>query len=231
MPARTDPPKVEREMRLELGRTVRLADGAEQQLVDVVIDSGAKRVTHLVVQPRDHGEEARLVPVGLAEESGGGASELALRCNAKDLERFDLVHEFEVLHAGERPKEDPKWDVGVEDIVVTPSYVPTAYGEYGGALDSEVTVSYDRVPKGEIELRRASSVYSADGHHLGSIEGVDVSEGDRLTHLFFQRGHLWWKREVTVPAESISKFESDTVTLGLKKDELGSAQKERVSGP
>ena len=60
---------------------------------------------------------------------------------------------------------------------------------------------------------------------------LPVSEGDRLTRVFFQRGHLWWKREVAVPAESIAKFESDTVTLGLKKDELGSAQKEPVSGP
>jgi sporulation protein YlmC with PRC-barrel domain len=209
-------------MRLELGRSVQLADGAAQQLVDVVIDSGSKRVTHLVVQPRDHGEDARLVPVGLAEERGGSA-EIKLGVTAKDLERFDLVHEFEVLHAGERPQEDPKWDVGVEDIVVTPSYVPTAYGEYGGALDSEVTVSYDRVPKGEIELRRASSVYSSDGHHLGSVDGVVVSEGDRLTQLFFQRGHLWWKHEIAVPAESISKFESDMVTLALTKGELPSS--------
>ena len=214
-------------MRLELGRSVELTEGAAQQLADVVIDSGSKRVTHLVVQPRDHGEEARLVPVGLAEEPGGGA-ELSLRCSAKDLERFDLVHEFEVLHAGERPKEDPKWDVGVEDIVVTPTYAPTAFGEYAGAGagDSEVSISYDRVPKGEIELRRASSVYSSDGHHLGSLEGVVVGDNDRLTELFFQRGHLWWKREVAVPAEAISKFESDMVKLSLKKDELG-----RVSGP
>ena len=214
-------------MRLELGRSVELAEGAAQQLADVVIDSGSKRVTHLVVQPRDHGEEARLVPVGLAEEPGGGA-ELSLRCSANDLERFDLVHEFEVLHPGERPKEDPKWDVGVEDIVVTPTYAPTAFGEYAGAGagDSEVSISYDRVPKGEIELRRASSVYSSDGHHLGSLEGVVVGDKDRLTELFFQRGHLWWKREVAVPAEAISKFESDMVKLSLKKDELG-----RVSGP
>ena len=214
-------------MRLELGRAVKLADGAAQQLVDVVIDSGSKRVTHLVVQPRDHGEEARLVPVGLAEEPGGGA-ELSLRCTAKDLERFDLVHEFELLHAGERPKEDPKWDVGVEDIVVTPTYAPTAFGEYAGAGagDSEVSISYDRVPKGEIELRRASSVYSSDGHHLGSLEGVVLGDNGRLTELFFERGHLWWKREVAVPAEAISKFESDLVKLSLKKDELG-----RVSGP
>jgi sporulation protein YlmC with PRC-barrel domain len=208
-------------MRLELGRSVELADGATQQLVDVVIDSGAKSVTHLVVQPHDHGEEARLVPAGLAEESDGG-NEIKLAVTAKDLERFDLVHEFEVLHAGERPQQDPEWDVGVEDIVVTPTYEATAFGEYGGALDSDVTISYDRVPKGEIELRRASSVYSSDGHHLGSLDGVVMSEGDRLTQLFFQRGHLWWKREVAIPVDAIAKFESDMVTLGVKKDELPS---------
>jgi sporulation protein YlmC with PRC-barrel domain len=221
MHAQTARPKVKPDMRLELGRSVQLADGAKQELVDVVIDSDAKSVTHLVVQPHDHGEEARLVPVGLAEASDGG-DEIKLGVTAKDLERFDLVHEFDVLHAGERPQEDPKWDVGVEDIVVTPTYEPTAFGEYGGALDSDVTISYDRVPKGEIELRRASSVYSSDGHLLGSLDGVVMSEGDRLTQLFFQRGHLWWKREVAVPAESIAKFESDMVTLGVKKDELPS---------
>ena len=223
MPALANSSTVQHEkMRLELGQSVRLADGDPQQLVDVVIESSAKRVTHIVVQPRDHGENARLVPVGLAEE-GGGRDELSLRCTAKDLERFDLVHEFEVLHAGERPKEDPKWDVGVEEIVVTPTYAPTAFGEYAGAGagDSDVTISYDRVPKGEIELRRASSVYSSDGHHVGSLEGVVVGDNDRLTEVFFQRGHLWWKREVAVPAEAISKFESDLVELSLKKDELG----------
>jgi sporulation protein YlmC with PRC-barrel domain len=220
MPAQTVRPTVEHEnLRLELGKSVKLADGAAQELVDVVIDSGSKRVTHIVVQPRDHGEDARLVPVGLAEEGG---AELSLRCSTEELERFDLVHEFEVLHAGERPKEDPNWDVGVEDIVVAPTYAPTAFGEYGGALDSDVTISYDRVPKGEIELRGASSVYSADGHHLGSVEGVVVADSDRIAQLFFQRGHLWWKREVAIPADAIAKFESDMVTLGVKKDELPS---------
>lgn len=221
MPPPAVRPRVRNEnLRLELGKSVRLADGATQELVDVVIDSGSKRVTHIVVQPRDHGEDARLVPVGLAEEGGG--AELSLRCSAEELERFDLVHEFKVLRAGERPKEDPNWDVGVEDIVVTPTYAPTAFGEYGGALDSDVTISYDRVPKGEIELRGASSVYSADGHHLGSVEGVVVADSDRIAQVFFQRGHLWWKREVAIPADAIAKFESDMVTLGVNKDELPS---------
>jgi sporulation protein YlmC with PRC-barrel domain len=176
-----------------------------------------------VIRPAQHAEDARLVPISLASRAEDGESEISLNCGAADLERFDPVHKFEILRAGERPNEDPKWDVGVEDIVVAPNYAPTAFGDYGGSLDSDVTISYDRVPKGEIELRHASSVYSADGHHLGSVDAVVVDDDDRLTHLLLERGHLWWKREVALPAESISKFESDMLTLGLTKRELGKA--------
>lgn len=210
-------------MKLELGTSIRCADGATRELVDVVIDSSSSRVTHLVIQPAQHAEDARLVPISLASRAEDGESEISLNCGAADLERFDPVHKFEILRAGERPNEDPKWDVGVEDIVVAPNYAPTAFGDYGGSLDSDVTISYDRVPKGEIELRHASSVYSADGHHLGSVDAVVVDDGDRLTHLLLERGHLWWKREVALPAEAISKFESDMLTLGLTKRELGKA--------
>jgi sporulation protein YlmC with PRC-barrel domain len=210
-------------MKLELGTSIRCADGATRELVDVVIDSSSSRVTHLVIRPAQHSEDARLVPISLASRAEDGESEISLNCGAADLERFDPVHKFEILRAGERPNEDPKWDVGVEDIVVAPNYAPTAFGDYGGSLDSDVTISYDRVPKGEIELRHASSVYSADGHHLGSVDAVVVDDGDRLTHLLLERGHLWWKREVALPAEAISKFESDMLTLGLTKRELGKA--------
>ena len=210
-------------MKLELGTSIRCADGATRELVDVVIDSSSSRVTHLVIQPAQHAEDARLVPISLASRAEDGESEISLNCGAADLERFDPVHKFEILRAGERPNEDPKWDVGVEDIVVAPNYAPTAFGDYAGSLDSDVTISYDRVPKGEIELRHASAVYSADGHHLGSVDGVVVDDGDRLTHLLVERGHLWWKREVALPAEAISKFENDMLTLGLTKRELGKA--------
>ena len=210
-------------MKLELGTSIRCADGATRELVDVVIDSSSSRVTHLVIRPAQHAEDARLVPISLASRAEDGESEISLNCGAADLERFDPVHKFEILRAGERPNEDPKWDVGVEDIVVAPNYAPTAFGDYGGSLDSDVTISYDRVPKGEIELRHASSVYSADGHHLGSVDAVVVDDDDRLTHLLLERGHLWWKREVALPADSISKFESDMLTLGLTKRELAKA--------
>ena len=53
-------------MRLDLGSPVRCTDEAFGELADVVIDPGTRRVTHLVVQPHQRDEQARLVPVDRA---------------------------------------------------------------------------------------------------------------------------------------------------------------------
>lgn len=205
-------------MRLELGKQVRCADEAVRELVDVVVDSSSKSVTHLVVQPEDEPEDARLVPVGLVAGDADGV--ISLGCTAEELDGLARVHEYAYLRPGELPAEDSKWDVGVEDVYTTPNYAPSAFGEYTGDLDSGVGMAYDRVPKGEIELRHASSVYSADEHHLGGVKGLIVDQDDRITYLLLERGHLWWRREITVPAEAVSTFETDLVTLGVTKREL-----------
>src|SRR5213075_1602898 len=64
-----------------------------------------------------------------------------------------------LLRAGERAEKEDGWDVGARDMQVIPDYSPAPFAE---DLASEVIVSYDRVPNGEIELRHASAIYSAD---------------------------------------------------------------------
>jgi hypothetical protein len=205
-------------MRLELGKPVRCTDDAVRELVDVVIDSKTNAVTHLVVQPSKRPDEARLVPVALLDASPDPG--ISLRCSTEELEKLDRVHEYVYLRPGEQPTKDAKWDVGVEDVYTTPNYAPSTFGEYTGDLDRGVGMAYDRVPKGEIELRQASAVYSADEHHMGRVKGLSVGGEAQVTHLLLERGHLWWKREIAVPSEAVSKFENDLVTLGVTKHEL-----------
>ena len=206
-------------MRLELGKRVRCADGAARELADVVIDAETSSVTHLVVQPHDDHDAARLVPIQLAE-AGGDVHELSLTCTEEALNALEPVAAHAYLRAGERIDQESNWDVGVEDLQAVPQYAPTAFGEYG-EYGQDAVVTYDRVPKGEIELRRASAVYSADRHHLGSVDGIVVDSGDRITQLLLKRGRLWWKRELAIPAEAIAKFETDMVVLGIEKSEVG----------
>lgn len=203
-------------MNLALGTTVRCSDGAVRELADIVVDGPGRRVTHLVVQPKRQHEEARLVSLELVgEDANGGVS---LFCTAETLDGLERVREYAYLPAGQQPEENPQWDVGVEDVLVVPSVEPLDMAE--PEFDPNVNLMYDRVPKGEVELRVTSSVYSKDEHRLGSVNGVVVGEDGVITMLTLQRGHLWWRREMSVPVDAIASLENDVVTLAVEKSEL-----------
>jgi hypothetical protein len=202
-------------MKLDLGSRVRCSDGGERELADLVVDAPTKRVTHLVVEPGGRRDQARLVPIELASDAPDG---LALSCTSEVLEGFEPVREYAYLPAGQRPEEDGEWGIGVEDVLVAPTYAPLDPAE--PEIDPNVSVLYDRVPKGEVELRASSDVYSADSHHLGTVHGVEVGEQGAIRTVALRRGHLWWKREIAVPADQIASFETDLVTLGIDKSGL-----------
>jgi hypothetical protein len=126
------------------------------------------------------------------------------------------VQKVAYLQLGDFPLDDPDWDVGVQEVYALPYY--PAYGLEAMPLD--LTVMYDRIPKGEVEIRRASDVYSAEGHHLGHVDGLLVDRDEHITHLVLERGHLWGRREVTIPIGAAAKVETDDVTLSLTKDEV-----------
>jgi uncharacterized protein YrrD len=207
-------------MRLELGKQARLADGTVRELVDVVIDAESNRVTHVVVEPKDSPEDARLVPMKLVEENGNGHN-VSLSCTTETLEAMEPVRRHKFLRSGEGSEEEQGWDVGVEEMQPLNQYPAGVIGEVGPDLAQDVLITYDRVPKGEVELRHASSVYSADRHHMGSVDGVVVGVDDEITHLLLERGHFWWRRELVIPAGAVSKIETDMVVLGVSKSELG----------
>jgi sporulation protein YlmC with PRC-barrel domain len=207
-------------MRLELGTPVRCTDGTFGKLADVVIDPISRRLTHLVVRPGHEQGQARLVPVELAA-SGDDGSEVLLDRTVDEVTKLQPVHEYAYLRLGESPVEDPEWDVGVEDVLALPYYEADPLGP-SPIFDTNVGMAYDRVPKGEVEIRRASAVASMDGHDLGQVDGFVVDAEGQITHLILERGHLWGKREVTIPIGAVATVETDRVTLSLSKNEVGS---------
>jgi hypothetical protein len=204
-------------VRLELGGAIRTADAGERVLADVVVDPGGQRVTHLVVEPDGDRGEARLVALELVREAPDG---LALTCTTEALEGMEPVSGYAYIPTDGTPVDDKEWSVGVEDVIVAPTYDTVGLGET--ELDPNASVLYDRVPKGEVELRGSSDVYSSDEHHLGTIHAIEVGEGGRIGSIALRRGHLWWKRELAIPAGAIASLKTDVVTLGVDKAGLGS---------
>jgi sporulation protein YlmC with PRC-barrel domain len=205
-------------MRLELGTSVRCTDELFGELADVVIDPIATQVTHLVVQPKHGDGVARLVPIGLVENDKGESKEIRLRCSAEEVRQLEHVQEYAFLRLGQSPTSDPDWDVGVQDVLAMPYYEGSAVVGYAGELE-EAGVSYDRVPKGEVEIRRSSTVAATDEEFLGKVDGFVVDAG-HITHFVLERGHLWGKREITIPIGAVAKVESDSVSLSLSKAQV-----------
>ena len=207
-------------MRLDLGSPVECSDAKVGELADVVIDPTTRRVTHLVVEPHHRHDQAQLVPVELARGDDGDA--IRLGCTQTEFAELPRIAEIEYLRLGEFPVEDPRWDVGIGEMLALPYYdavdMPAnVIMEY----EQHVTVTYDRVPKGEVEVRRASAVISVDGYSLGEVDGFVVDADEHITHLVLERGHLWGRKEVTIPIGAVARVESDTVHVALSKDEVG----------
>ena len=207
-------------MRLEIGNRVRCSDGVYGKLADIVIDPLEKRVTHLVVEPEQGEAEARLVPIHLAKGRDEEQREIELECTLDEAQRFESVRRAAYLRLRESRAEDPDWDVGVQDVLAMPYYSGVGVGPWPGELDSHVTVTYDRVPKGEVEVRRASAVISADGDSLGEVDGFVVDADDHITHFVLERGHFWGRKEVTIPIGAVARIETDEVHVALSKDEV-----------
>jgi uncharacterized protein YrrD len=211
-------------MRLVLGSPVWCGDSPYGELADVVIDPISRRVTHLVVQPEHRHDAARLVSVDRARSTADG---IALDFSAEELERLEPLRETAFLRLGEFPVADPDWDVGIPDMLALPLYPGAESPALAFDPDTRVAWSYDRIPKGEIELRRSSAVTSSDGHHLGHVDGFIV-EDDVIAGVVLERGHLWGRREVVIPYAAIDRAESDSLVLSITKDAVGALDERRV---
>jgi sporulation protein YlmC with PRC-barrel domain len=204
-------------MRLELGCSVHCADDAFGELADVIVDPLSRRVTHVVVEPHGRHECARLVPIDRVRPADGG---LVLSYSVAEVEALEPLHESAYLRAGERIAADPDWDIGTQDVLALPIFEDVEAMGIAIDPDPHVLVNYHRIPKHEVEIRRSSAVFSQDGDHLGHVEGFLIGSGE-TADIVLERGHLWGRREIVIPAAAVERVQNDSITLSLTKEQVG----------
>src|ERR1039457_4045643 len=156
-------------MRLDLHMPVHCVDCAYGELADIVINPSTRRLTHLVIAPHDRHGHARLVPIE-GVHSRDGSDGISLGITEAEITKLEPIESSDFLRNGELPAGDSTWDVGIQDVPALPDYGslgPEALGAGMPAIDYDqrVLVIYHRIPKGDVEIRRASPVTSSDGHH------------------------------------------------------------------
>jgi sporulation protein YlmC with PRC-barrel domain len=193
-----------RAWRLELGAVVQCTDGVYGELRRVVIDPPRSVVTHLVVEQRHRTGLGRLVPIDLMRETNGG---IMLDCGREAVEHLPPAGQVVVPGA--------QGGDGIGDQPTSMAF----YGvdSVGYELASEVvgnpaTWVRDIVPEGEVEVAPHERVRTTDGL-VGRLRGVVVDDQHRVTQLLLHEGHLWGKREIAIPMESIESVDGD-IRLG-----------------
>ena len=164
--------------------------------------------------------------IGRARAEEGSKRAVLLDCTLAEVNELQPIHESDFVRLGDRPAADADSDIGIEDGFELPppqSLGASAMGVGTEAteVDPHMTVSYDRIPKGTVEIRRDSEVSSSDGHHLGHVVGFVIDDHERIAQLVLEHGHLWGKHELHIPGGSIDRILSDEVVLTLSKDEVG----------
>lgn len=196
-------------VQLRLGEPVSALDGPFGELADIVIDPHSRVVTHVVIEPRHHHYQARLVPIGLVSADG---DRIQVDLDSDRLRLLERVVDIDYLRMTDPITVDGNWDIGTEDVLAMPySWGSTAMTSYD---DSAAMIQWDRVPKGECEVRRSSAVLVDGGQCIGHVAGF-VADGDHLTGVVVERGHPGLAHHTLVPMGSVARVSNDHVALDM----------------
>lgn len=188
---------------LRAGAAIRGTDGDLGVVDALVIDPTAAVVTHLVVS---HDRLARRALVPLDH----------VRTASPDVVEVDLDD------AGLRGCvlfDEPAFNVPGDDFdPLALGFEPGAYflEPFASPLDGFAWADHERVPKGEITIRRGDEVATADGSVVGHVDEflVDPTDG-HVTHVVLRRGHLLRRHDDVVVPVGGSRFSEGRVVLGI----------------
>ncbi len=189
-----------------IGAHASCTDGVCGEVIRVVVDPVARAVTHLVVEPKHRGALGRLVPLNLVDTT---ASKVRLRCTLAEFDKLDFAEETQFLpgsssYAGYGPGQWLSWPY---------------YGLGQGMAIASQRIILDKVPLGEVAVRRGEHVHATDGE-IGRVQGLVIDPGDHhVTHVLLEEGHLWGRKEVAIPMSAVTRVDNG-IRLSITKREV-----------
>jgi sporulation protein YlmC with PRC-barrel domain len=199
-----------------IGAKVNCSDGDCGKVRRVVVDPVARAVTHLVVEPKHRLGLGRLVPLDLVHATAG---KIRLSCTMAEFEQLDSAEETQFI-----PGSSGYAAQGPEQVVSWPYYGLAGSAGMAGGMGAEMagvsqTVTYDKVPLGEVEVRHGEPVHATDGD-IGRVQGLVIDPADHhVTHVLLQEGHLWGRKEVAIPITAVTNVE-DGIQLNISKQDV-----------
>ncbi len=216
-----------------VGSEATASDGVCGDLRRIIVDPAAGTITHLVVEPRHHRGQGRLVPIALVTCAG---NTIQLGCTTSGFEGLEDAEDTHFLvgaaadgsYTDEQKRSIPAYSGvggggGMAGLGPAPAVGGMGVGGVGamgrGPARQAIVTDYP-VPAGEIQLRSGQPVHATDGA-IGRVRGLAVDPGDHhVTHVLLDEGHIWGKKRVAIPFSAVTSVD-DGVRLNLAKDQVG----------
>ncbi|WP_194915562.1 hypothetical protein [Catenulispora rubra] len=212
----------------EIGSEVRCHTERCGDLVCVVVDPVAERLTHLIVVARD-GSAGRLVPADLARPAAHGVE---LDCTKAEFDRLEPSVRTHFLTA---PDAEQRYGLKEGEVLYWPFYGLAPAGAAMGLTCMDPLAAprmeiEDRVPSGEVRIRRGERVAARDGH-IGHVRGLVVDPADEaVTHVLLDEGHLWGHKRVAIPVGEVAGIDAEGVAVRLTKHQIKDLPSVEVAG-
>lgn len=171
----------------------------------LIINPVNEQITHVVVEEKDFPHIKRLVPVKEIFESTSNLIQLS--SSKKEFMHMEPFQETDFIYSGSLDSSLP-YDV---------PYLVWPYGLYE---DGPIQFAHENMPEGEIEIRRGAKVFASDGK-VGQVDEFLIDpKTNEITHLIMREGHLWGKKDITIPVSEIKTIDEDVVYLNLDKESI-----------
>jgi hypothetical protein len=200
--------KLEVPLDIPVRADVYCSDGLCGHVSCILLNPVTDQVTHVVVRERVFPYTETMVPIDLVNETM--PDRIDVRCSGAELHNQEPFVETEFIEPGSTALSDEY------------SHAEGTYRLWPYATPGEewVPVVHERVPRGELAVRRGMPVHATDGR-VGRVDEFLVDpDGDHITHLVLREGHLWGARDVTIPVSDLDAIREDGVHLKLSKHQI-----------
>lgn len=204
---------------IPLNVEVMCINGSGGKSSHVIINPLNQAITHIVVHSRNFSESCeRLVPLNKIADTNHKS--IQLKCTTQQLaamEKFTETHYID-SDTAEYASFDALSEQSFDELE---SYSMWPY-VYPQSTIYSIPVEDERIPPGEIAVHRGADVHATDGH-IGRVDEFVINPQDgHITHLVLREGHLWDKKELTLPLSAVECMDEYVVKLKLDKKSVKS---------
>ncbi len=188
---------------IPLGANVQCSDSPCGKSTNVVFDRDTYKLTHIVVEYKKLPKNpTRLVPIEKVESATH--KQITLTCTYNDVSHMDPFIVTEMIQESGSGTAYESGDAYTSQYVVN----DTGYD----------SVNVEQVPQGEMSISAGMKVQASD-HKVGKLDELLLDpQSGVITHLQMREGHLWGKKDVSIPIADVDFNDGETIYLKIDKD-------------